>query len=1067
MAKETVAADFETMSYSARVRFAVELGRKSRTNPKTARLLKGWQSGGFSLRLLSAFACCGSRDSATLAMLTADPSRTISHTALILLCNVGDDDTLLAVLKAIPPRIAARALFKLRHKRPIVVDRFVADRAMAGDSTAWMLVPLGSDAILDRYFETAAECGGTRFWRRLSIYRPARAASEMIARLVAATSPDGLLFANAHITLALLSRKHPDEALTVVTALQRHIPLASISLQKLVGSRPIAIADLVLESSDNAAISFERVAHRLGVARIVSLFRRIPTWLGNPDQWLKQLPAGDRDAIYRELRPAWTAANGTIPIAIIRRLPTATRQSEARRMFALPVFAARPLEKLPYAGLLPWEETRDVTKTWLGHPEAENRAAALLAHCEAARFDRTRLAELLELLIARKHEQDPVRQLFLDAIASLPPGRWLPEQLPALTRIVRDALDAADLSYVSITAIGKLIFSILPFHVKWTVEQLATVTRERGFPTWTDRLLTPEEVRRIAPPLTPIIEKWLDREHEGQLIALATIVGKRLPVWPKLVAVLEKLVCGAVLQYIAAAAMSLLIKHHRKDRERIITAALTRDESWVLHSPVMDFLHLRRQELLTPFLGQRAYAGRFSTGRVRHVLPFESGFYRWTDAQQELFCATLTELTQPPKRKKDAQVTSDVLRGVRILPELPAIGPEWLIVLSTDKRPAVLETAVRALGRLDARQGISELLIALGDARARYAVYALRTALSDLPPSRILEVMQGVPLGKVTVAKEAIRLAGEFGGAAALVWFEELDRRKLHKDVRAALLRALWDHLERPEAWAILDSAIASTDMGVVIGLARIQVDRASVAARERVADLLRRLLDHPEPTVRVAVLNRLGTQPVPDPRRVLLNAVLAKLASTIPDERSAGLTAALAAATDADAAIFATAFTQLLDRKRELAASVAEFADRTLPLGTRLVEVRTAVLAAMEAEPACVGLQIRLAAALKAGPFFAKWLLKWIGSDRWHAGTQIAAFDTLVDTRQAAAVLESAEAVWAASPDPAARWLAFGVLFRVATEQGWSDERRKRLQHYRDDASPMVCDAARLTFPP
>lgn len=131
-------------------------------------------------------------------------------------------------------------------------------------------------------------------------------------------------------------------------------------------------------------------------------------------------------------------------------------------------------------------------------------------------------------------------------------------------------------------------------------------------------------------------------------------------------------------------------------------------------------------------------------------------------------------------------MTWTVLFAVRRMPALPAAGPEGLATLASDKRPAVQETAVRALGRLDARQGIPELLESLGDARARWAVYALRQSVNDLPPARVFEVMRAVPLGKVTVAKEAVRLAGEFGGAAALGWFGEL-----HRDVRGALLRAL------------------------------------------------------------------------------------------------------------------------------------------------------------------------------------------------------------------------------------------------------------------------------------
>jgi hypothetical protein len=346
-------------------------------------------------------------------------------------------------------------------------------------------------------------------------------------------------------------------------------------------------------------------------------------------------------------------------------------------------------------------------------------------------------------------------------------------------------------------------------------------------------------------------------------------------------------------------------------------------------------------------------------------------------------------------------------------------------------------------------------------------VYALRQALRDLPSARVIEVMRGVPLSKVTVAKEAVRMAGEFGGSASFGWFGELHRQDLHRDVRGALLRALWDHLDRPEAWTILDESVTSPDPGVVIGLARIQVGRASDAARGRVAALLRRLLDHPEPTVRIAVLNRLAAQPVPDPSRVLLGATLSSFASAIPDLRTAGLSAALAAATDADAPVFAAAFTKLLPQRRELATLVADFADTTRFFGLRLLEVRTAVLAALEADPAVVRLQVQLAAARFAAEPYARWVLKLAGTSRWHAATQYETFEAFCRTLQPPEEVEQAEAVWAASPDPAARWLALRALAWTAVNHGWSEDRRERLRRYQADHSPFVADEAMLTFPP
>jgi hypothetical protein len=673
MAKDGLPAEWEAIPHPRRVRKAIEVGRLSRADLKSAALLRHWRAGGFTQRLLATYACGGSRDSAALLVLTADPSRTIAQIAFSILCEVGDDESLLSALRTLPHKRVAKALFRLRRQRPSVVDRFVSERAGTNDATAWPLVPLGSAAVLDRFFVPAAERGGDVFWRRIAVINPARAATEIVARLGALATPDGLLFAYARTVIAVLADRESDTALTVVAALREHVPLGSVPLQTLVSRRPDVLADLVIGSSEPVAASFQRVAHRLDVSRIVALFRRGAGYLGDPGWWLARLPAADREAIYRELAPAWTTADGVIAATILQRLPVQARQENARRVAALPVLASRPPQRLPFVGLLPWGAARAESETWLAHPEGEVRAAALVALCEATRFDRTRLADLLELLTARRHEQDPVRLSFLDTLATLPPGRWKAEHLPGLAQVIRDALNAGDLSGGSVAALGRLVFALLPFRPEWAVEQLAEVTRERGFPGWTGRMLTAEQVRHIAPALTPVAETWLDRENEGRVVALAATVGRRLPDWPELIGFLERLIRTG-RDYTAAAAMTLVAKFVRGERERVITAALAHDESWILQHPVMSFLNAYRQDLLTPFLGQRSYSGRFSTGRVRHVLPLASGFFRWTDTQQETFADSLAELAEPPARKKDAQVTWDVLSAVRRLRTCPRSG---------------------------------------------------------------------------------------------------------------------------------------------------------------------------------------------------------------------------------------------------------------------------------------------------------------------------------------------------------------------------------------------------------
>src|SRR5262249_38317055 len=150
--------------------------------------------------------------------------------------------------------------------------------------------------------------------------------------------------------------------------------------------------------------------------------------------------------------------------------------------------------------------------------------------------------------------------------------------------------------------------------------------------------------------------------------------------------------------------------------------------------------------------------GRFSTGRTRFVLPLERGFFRWTPGQQAIFHKTLQEVARASKEPHD---TPTLLQVVRQLAALPAVGVAPLARLAADERLAVQEGALRGLGRLDAGQGVRLLLEAMGDQRARVAIYALRSAMLAMPGDRALELLRGVKLEKVTVAKEVVRLLGE------------------------------------------------------------------------------------------------------------------------------------------------------------------------------------------------------------------------------------------------------------------------------------------------------------------
>jgi hypothetical protein len=230
---------------------------------------------------------------------------------------------------------------------------------------------------------------------------------------------------------------------------------------------------------------------------------------------------------------------------------------------------------------------------------------------------------------------------------------------------------------------------------------------------------------------------------------------------------------------------------------------------------------------------------------------------------------------------------------------------------------------------------------------------------------------------------------------------------------------------------------------------------------------LLLRLLDHGEPTVRLAVLQRFATMPVPDSKRKLLAATLAKLQSPLPDERTTALHAALRAAVEADAPAFTTAFQALLPQREFLTDAVIAFIQNTRNSGDSLRRVRALVLATVEADTAATGLAVRLAESQLAAKPFAQWVAKLATTNRWHTATHRVLEQVLGEKQRPSNELKVLETHWAAANEPTLRWLALRVLQQTATQHGWTATRRARLAKFQHDSHPLVADEAAFVFPP
>jgi hypothetical protein len=1057
------------LPHCRRVRRLVEIGARSRTDPTLAELLARWETGDWQERTWSRTACWGSRDAQRAVRLSADPSRSVAGPAIRLVARLGSDADALRALRSLTGRRRRVLLLHLRRRgRAAPIDAFVRELQERGDADARRYLALASA-------DLAASIGDDLdpvSWQRRAAGRPAETAAHLAAALDAAGQPDGLLVRAALAALHTLSTIHPDAALDLTRALWRHVPPVLLPLCVLLQQRPAAVADLVLAAPAPVAVNFAPAARRLGLERLLALLERQPATLPDPARWLRDLAPADRAALFARGGAAWRDGDGCVLPALLAVLPGELRTAEARRQLALPVLTTRPLVRASYFAFLPWDEARDGLRGWFQHPEAEMRAAAWGALTAAARYHASRLGELLGLVRQRKNEQDPVRLAFLTGLAALPPGRWAEAHLPDLAGVVREALDAPDLSPAGTHALARLLWSLLPHRPEWAAAQLAELFRQRGavFVLPLQDRLTDADAVRVEEALAPVYERWRETNRGGWLVWVAGCLGRRLRACARLLAALRQLLAED-RDFIALPALRLLqLNLPRPEFDALAADLVGCDHTWAADALVFRHLYLHRQDLVAPFLERPYVAARKGYRDLVHLLP-ASGHARLTAPQQRALGRTLAGLIGAPGGTVLPRDAWTVLLALAHLAQLPAADHEALVALAAHEQPLVRDAALRALGRLDAGQGTACLLEALGDDRARVAIYALRAALADLPAARVLALLRGVPLGRVTVAKEALRLAGEFGGAAAFDWLAELDGRDLHRDVRIALLRALWDHLERPEAWAILERAAAEPDGRLLNGVLRLPAERLSAAARARAVELLLGLTRHPDPTVRVAVLQRFALLPVPDPEARPLARALALLASPLPDERWAAARAALAAATAADAGRVGDATAALLPQRRPLADWLAAVTGAAAAHPARLEAPARVVLAALRTDPLTVCWQPALAAAAEGVAGLRALVNELRATPAALHADAIRALDAALEgcaQRPDRAALAEVEAELAADADERLRRLAVTALRAAAQDgQGWTPARRERLERYRADAAPLVAGAAAFTFPP
>jgi hypothetical protein len=1165
-------AELSSTHHDARIKRMVELGRSGPDARDARTALESLSQGDAYERRLALAAQFTRRDGAHVLQATSDASGRIRALAFRLVPLACDDAQALEALKMAYAMRRESVLLKglVKKQRQPVIDMYLdwlAARPAVPDFAD--AVPLGTTGAIRKHLPRALEKPSLRFWNRLSRYAPGILAEVLASDLQAVPGePDPVtrMYLNAY--LPRIADQVPDAALELFELLlSRGIQPEAWAWSWLVMHRPEAALAL-LQRHAHATVywrQFARAATRLSPESLAWLVRRGPSSLGDAKTLLKELSEPARRAVIDawcatvDMEPNWGAellrsitdapvrehvysrwsvaardTDGVISLEVLRALPLDLREREARRhLNEVVALGTRPEQRMEYARLLPWDEAQRVLQAYLGHPEGGMRGAALttlLAIPGLRPDDSTLVDRALPLVLARKNEQDPVRAAMLGALVRWPRRVWRREHTEAVGRMLRDALDAADLSHGTAQLAEALLLRVFGKDPAWGSTWLATLIKERGA-LYNSRLgeqLTAEEVRTAAPQLLAIAKAWAQRERGVPLLQLVQSLGKRAelvpgledlvvsardetpwpwlalhlsqwmskhararfeatlaatvrrwfdrgwlseviplaeseeagkPLHPELISGLERVALR--LGKDAHAALVVLWRKDWRAFDRLLPALLKADRSVICFPVVHRYLHRRRQDLLTPYLSAPVITGDFATGKTGWLLAFHDGYFRWTAEQCTTYSGAVGRMLDDTERD-----TPTLLWATQTLAAIDWAPMDRLCALADDQRPAVQEKALRVMARCDQGQGVPTLLRCLEDARARMAIYGLRRAFNGMPPLRVLSLLSTVPLTKVTVAKEVVRLLGELRADAAYARLLELDGMNLHRDVRIAMLRALWDHLDREQTWAVFARAVDGPDWVMASRLGDIPADRLTVESDRRLSALLGRVLSRPEPEARIDLLQRAAYLAVRDSERTFLSACGARLGSPYDDEVAAAMRAVLHRSDERDLERLEGMLDAVAADRRALSVALGQLLAVNVKSRASYMQAASAAERVLAKDSRLAPLRVRCAAAALSSAKLARQLVQMGEAGHLHADA-LEACRTVVDALPLAE-LEGVEARLTASASAEARRVAVWCLVRdAAPGRGWTPERLARLARLQADASPLVSGAAQAVFPP
>ena len=1075
--------DCEKLTYVERKKYMVNCGQRSKTTLETQRSIGELYNGSLYQKFLALETCHGSHDVALALRALSVPSRLLRKRAIVIILLLGTDSELLMAIKSLPLHLQIYAIRKLRmfrrrRRRPQVIDQFLEDLKVNPEKSKVFrrLLPYGSRNLVDQYLPNVIDLLSTTDWSRMATFHPEITEETLHAWALHLKDEDPRLVVVANQTISQWAafEETSDMALDLVKVMQNSTSLDRLSLSEVVRRRPQQVVDLVLATEDKVQIAVQLEAgtlRGLPVQQLIALQERYKEAVVQNNFPL--LMAEQRRAIFPLVRESWSSDDGIISTDIISVLPAELRVSEARRHIKLRIYEEKPSDRIPYISLLPWEEAFGLQTPYLRSKEADIRSSAIYWQLVSVKYDDSHLPDALQLAIKRQHEQSPVRDTMLKGLSEIPAGRWKEIHLLDLEQIMRQALDAGDLSSTSIDHMQTMLAGIIAFHPQWAARQIALIVKERGWITMTSSarlagvIPVKETMDILNTELSPLFEIPLKKKDALALVYLARRFSfsginhiRNTREWPGLLDTLEKFLeiydadQNEAYSHPAYMIIDILKENRPKTWWRRIPGWIEK-KSYLMRLPcVLEYIHIHQQNHLLPYL-DRTLVFRSNLNPLNDL---QNGFERWTHSQQERFATRLGEDIE------NDEITSDKKQNrIKQLGLLPFIDPYHLISLANNDTPIVREAALRALGRLDSDQGVPTLIVALADERARIAIYSLRTTFMSMSKNEALKMLQSIPMTNVTVAKEVVRLIGDLETDEAFQSLLEIEQTKLHADVRMALFRAVWSYLDREESWNLFTRAAQDPNPEIAKAVLDIPQDGMSSNSRQSFLQALLLLLEHPSVEVRIETLQKCSNLPLQDPKNNFVPRLLQLLQSHTKTELDSAANVVFKTYSKAQPKLIGNLFREALKDRRIISILHEGYLNNVSPSNLRYMDATTHyVLSILKTDRLSGSLRLKL--MFGGLPFgdIRELLLEII--PKLHADNVGLAESLIQNSVQNwdGAATEEFELELAVNKDERARRLALELLCSSVKNGGsWTDERRKRLEGYRKDESVLVAEAA------